>query len=75
MDGSDTVAAVQGDAHIRRMAKRRSPPIPDPEPGFVAALRRHGQVLDTDDEDAPLPEGVTHVCVRGKLIEKRKSAF
>ena len=25
--------------------------------------------------NAPLPEGVTHVCVRGVLIEKRKSAF
>ena len=57
------------------MAKRRPPPAPDPEPGFVAALRRHGRVLDTDDENTPLPEGVTHVCVRGVLIEKRKSAF
>ena len=66
---------IQAKVHIRRMAKRRLPPAPDPEPGFVAALRRHGQVIDTLDEDAPLPEGVTHVCVRGKLIEKRKSAF
>ncbi|WP_185964987.1 hypothetical protein [Glacieibacterium frigidum] len=57
------------------MAKRPLPPAPEPEPGFVEALRRHGRVLDTDDEDAPLPEGVTHVCVDGVLSEKRKSAF
>lgn len=61
--------------YFQVMAKRRPPPAPDPEPGFVEALRRHGQVLDTDDENAPLPEGVTHVCVDGKLTEKRKSAF
>lgn len=62
-------------AYFRAMAKRRPPPAPEPEPGFVEALRRHGRVLDTHDEDAPLPEGVTHVCVDGVLTEKRKSAF
>jgi len=56
------------------MAKR-PPPVPDPEPEFVEALRRHGQLIDTDDPDCPLPEGVTHILIHGKLIEKRKSAF
>lgn len=45
---------------------------------YLAMLRRHGRVLDTDDAHAPLPPGVTHVLVRGdgepKLIERRKSA-
>lgn len=60
------------------MAKLSPPtpdPEPEPEPGFVEALRRHGQLIDTDDPDCPLPEGVTHIRIRGKLIEKRKSAF
>lgn len=56
------------------MAKRRPPPAPV-EPGFVEALRRHGQVIDAETCDAPLPDGVTHVIVDGKLIERRKSAF
>ena len=56
------------------MAKRRPPPT-TVEPGFIEALRRHGQVIDADSCDVPLPEGVTHVIVHGKLIEKRKSAF
>jgi|GEM_PF-3511720 len=47
---------------------------------YLAMLRRHGRVLETDDPDAPLPPGITHVLVRegdGKtrLIERRKSAF
>ncbi len=52
----------------------------DEAAGYLAMLRRHGRVLETDDPDAPLPPGVTHVLVRkgdGKprLIERRKSAF
>ena len=46
---------------------------------YLAMLRRHKRVLDTDDPHAPLPPGVTHVLVRGegepKLIERRKSAI
>ena len=45
---------------------------------YLAMLRQHGRVLDTDDPDAPLPPGVTHVLVPGadgpRLIERRKSA-
>lgn len=75
LDGSDTVVAAPAGPYLPAMTKRRPPPAPEPEPGFVEALRRHGRVLDTDDADAPLPEGVTHVCVNGVLSEKRKSAF
>ena len=46
---------------------------------FLAVLRRHGRVLETDDPQAPLPPGVTHILVREgdgvRLIERRKSAF
>lgn len=46
---------------------------------FLAMLRRHKRVIESDDPDAPLPPGVTHVLVCGKgeprLIERRKSAF
>lgn len=46
---------------------------------FLAVLKRHGRVLETDDPLAPLPPGVTHVLVReggkSRLIERRKSAF
>ncbi len=45
---------------------------------YLAMLRRHKRVLDTDDPQAPLPPGVTHVLVSGegepRLIERRKSA-
>lgn len=57
--------------NLPAMARRRPPVDPD----FLAALRRHGQVIEADTEDTPLPEGVTHVLVKGRLIEKRKSAF
>lgn len=59
---------------LHGMAKRRPPPT-TVEPGFIEALRRHGQVIDADSCDVPLPEGVTHIIVHGKLIERRKSAF
>lgn len=46
---------------------------------FLAVLRQHGRVLETDDPLAPLPPGVTHVLVqeggKPRLIERRKSAF
>lgn len=45
---------------------------------FLAMLRRHGRVLETDDPKAELPSGVTHVLVhedgKQRLIERRKSA-
>ena len=67
--------AAPGARIFTAMAK----PPPPKEDDFVAALRRHGQLIETDDPDAPLPEGVTHVLVPGprgrKLVEKRKSAF
>jgi hypothetical protein len=54
----------------------------DPEEqAYLRSLRKHGQVIDADSEDAPLPPGVTHVLVRSRpgekprLVEKRKSAF
>ena len=50
----------------------------DPEAqALLASLRKHGQVLETDDEDAPLTGDQTHVLLTTrtgrKLIEKRKS--
>lgn len=46
---------------------------------FLAVLRRHGRVIETDDPQAPLPPGVTHVLIhedgKPRLIERRKSAF
>lgn len=51
----------------------------DEAAAFLAVLKQHGRVLETDDPLAPLPPGVTHVLVREngreRLIERRKSAF
>ena len=51
----------------------------DEAANLLASLRRHGQVVETNDEAAPLPPGVTHVLVDGptgkRLVEKRKSFF
>jgi hypothetical protein len=49
------------------------------EAALLKALREHGRVIEADEEDAPLPPGVTHVLVRKpgsskpRLVEKRKS--
>jgi hypothetical protein len=48
---------------------------------LLKSLRKHNQVVESDDENAPLGPGQTHVYVKtpgqgtGKLIEKRKSFF
>ncbi|MGQ0446258.1 MAG: hypothetical protein ACT4O2_14315 [Beijerinckiaceae bacterium] len=46
---------------------------------LLRSLRKHGQVVESEDPDVPLGPGQTHVLVKkrgesgGKLIEKRKS--
>jgi hypothetical protein len=48
---------------------------------LLKSLRAHGQVLETEDPEAPLAPGQTHVLIRkpgassGELVEKRKSLF
>ena len=48
---------------------------------LLKSLRKHGQVVESEDPDTPLGPGQTHVLVKksgesgGKLIEKRKSLF
>jgi hypothetical protein len=63
--------------------KKRSPrkiPVPKREEAeFLKSLQTHGRVLECDDDDAPLPPGVTHILVRKLddeepvLTERRKS--
>jgi len=51
------------------------------EKRLLESLRAHGQVKETDDPDAPLEPGQTHLLLKkkgqkaGRLIEKRKSFF
>lgn len=51
------------------------------EKRMLESLRAHGQVKETDDPNAPLEPGQTHLLVKkkgqkaGRLIEKRKSFF
>ncbi len=51
------------------------------EKRLLESLRAHGQVKETDDPNAPLEPGQTHLLVKkkgqkaGRLIEKRKSFF
>ncbi|MCK1516283.1 hypothetical protein IVB22_28000 [Bradyrhizobium sp. 190] len=46
---------------------------------LLKSLRKHGQVVESEDPDVPLGPGQTHVLVKkrgesgGRLIEKRKS--
>ncbi|TIL43280.1 hypothetical protein [Mesorhizobium sp.] len=46
---------------------------------LLKSLRKHGQVIESEDPEVPLGPGQTHVLVKrpgelgGKLIEKRKS--
>lgn len=48
---------------------------------LLESLKKHGQVVESEDPDVPLGPGQTHVLVKkagqpgGKLIEKRKSLF
>jgi hypothetical protein len=48
---------------------------------LLESLKRHGQVVESEDPDVPLGPGQTHVLVKkagqpgGKLIERRKSLF
>lgn len=60
----------------------RSEPQDDAEKEvLLKSLRKHGQVVESEDPDAPLGPGQTHVLVKkrgesgGRLIEKRKSFF
>ena len=39
------------------------------EKEFIEVLRANGQLLETDDEDATVPDGVTHLLL-SKLGEK-----
>ena len=46
------------------------------EETFIRTLRANGQLLETDDENAQLPPGVTHILLikpgqKPKLIRKR----
>jgi len=47
----------------------------------LRSLIEHGNVVESDSEDVPLPPGVTHVLVKEpgadkpRLVEKRKSFF
>lgn len=48
---------------------------------LLDSLRRHGRVIEAENEDVALPAGVTHVLVKEpgnaepRLVEKRKSFF
>ena len=64
------------------MAKKPTHPEPQGEAekeALLQSLRKHGQVVESDDPDVPLRPGQTHVLVTkrgefvGRLIEKRKS--
>jgi len=48
------------------------------EKAFIETLRANGNLLETTDENAPLPKGVTHILLRKpgekpRLIRKRFS--
>jgi hypothetical protein len=62
----------------------KTPKHPDPQDqaekeALLKSLRKHGQVVESEDPDVPLGPGQTHVHVKkpgeagGTLIEKRKS--
>lgn len=71
------------------MSKKSAPSKPKAEPcvdpadekRLLDSLRAHGQVKETDDPNAKLEPGQTHLLVKkkgqksGRLIEKRKSFF
>ena len=46
---------------------------------LIESLRAHGQLLETSDENATLPPGVTHILIKKeneepKLVRKRMSS-
>lgn len=52
----------------------------DEESVLLSSLQAHGQVVEADHENAPLPPGATHILVKksgtkSRLVEKRKSFF
>lgn len=61
-------------------ARKKSPAAGKEESAFLKSLREHGRVVESREEEVPLPPGATHVLVKKpgrapKLIEKRKSYF
>lgn len=48
------------------------------EKAYIESLRAHGRLLETDDENAPIPPGVTHFLIvkpgePPRLVRKRYS--
>lgn len=42
------------------------------EAEFIEMLRQQGKLIEADQEDVPLPPGVTHVLVRATETEPEK---